>query len=321
MLDFLTETQASLQLPPCSSSAGEGEVAEISYSVRGHGPPLVLFPLSLASSQWEPLIPSLSEHFTTVTIGGRHVGLVRVLEDRARAPGYVRVVRTMLAEADLRPGESVLEVGCGSGALVRDLARRTGGANAITAIEISPYMLREAAALARAEGLEAAIDFRQGDAQALPIEDGVHGLTFSSTVMEEVDDADRMLAELVRVTRPAGRVAVAVRALDLPHVLNLDLPDDIRRKLEAPRVGAGVAEGGCADSSLYERFARSGLTDIRMLPSWTLNAPPGPLWVTGSKLLLTPAEGETFQAALRRGSEGGTAFAGQPMHVAVGTKP
>lgn len=311
-----THSATRLVLP-----SDEGEVAGISYSVLGEGPVLVLFPLILAPSQWAPLVPKLSEHFTTVVVGGPHLGAVALLEGRAQAEGgYQRVVRTMLAEADIRPGARVLEVGCGTGVLVRDLARRTGGANPITALDHSPYLLREAEALARAEGFEATIEFREGDAEALPIEDEAFDVTFSSTVMEEVD-ADRMLAELLRVTRRGGRVAVAVRSMDLPFLFNVSVPEDMRRKLQVPQVGGGAAATGCADASLYERFAQSGLTDVRMLPMWATASPPPDLMVAMGMLLLTPEEGETFQAALREGIEAGTAFTGFPLHVAVGTKP
>ena len=64
------------------------------------------------------------------------------------------MVRTLLKEVQPRPGEAVLEVGCGSGVLDRWLARRTGGAHRITGVDINPYLLREAKALARqSEGL------------------------------------------------------------------------------------------------------------------------------------------------------------------------
>src|ERR1700731_1144541 len=46
-------------LPPASLPASEGEVGGIPYRIRGSGPPLVLMPLDLALSQWEPLIPEL----------------------------------------------------------------------------------------------------------------------------------------------------------------------------------------------------------------------------------------------------------------------
>ena len=49
---------------------GEGEIAGISYRIRGVGPPLVLLPMFLAPSQWEPLVPRLSERYCTITLGG-----------------------------------------------------------------------------------------------------------------------------------------------------------------------------------------------------------------------------------------------------------
>ncbi|MDA1009963.1 MAG: methyltransferase domain-containing protein [Chloroflexi bacterium] len=320
MREFILRAEQSHPATRLAFPATEGEVDEISYSIVGEGPALLLFPLSLARSQWAPLLPQLSEQFTTVVVGGRHLGLAAFLEVRAQLQGYQRVVRTMLAEVDLQPGERVLEVGCGTGALVRDLARRTGGANHITALDHNVYLLREAVALARAEGLDGAIDFREGDAEALSIEDQVYDVAFSSTVIRE-GYADRMMAEHVRVTRSGGRVAIAARALDLPHVLNLDVPDAVRRKVAAPRVGGGVAAAGCADASLYDRFARSGLTDIRMMPMWGPTSPPPDHWVDSCMHLLTPEEGEAFQAALRTGIEAGTAFGGPVYHVAVGTKP
>jgi hypothetical protein len=69
--------------------------------------------------------------------------------------------------------------------------------------------------------------------------------------MEE-GDADRMLAELVRVTKPGGRVAVIVRAVDMPSWVNLPLSAAVRGKADQPgMVSGGVAAAGCADASLY----------------------------------------------------------------------
>ena len=55
----------------------------------------------------------------------------------------------------------------------------------------------------------------------------------SVTVVEEVD-ANQMLAEMARVTKPGGRVAVIARALDRPFLMNLSLPPDLKSKVEAP---------------------------------------------------------------------------------------
>jgi len=81
------------------------------------------------------------------------------------------MVSTLLEEAELRSGETVLEVGCGSGVLDRWLARRASGAHRITAVDINPYLLQEAGALARQEGLGDAIEFRDGNAESLPFAD------------------------------------------------------------------------------------------------------------------------------------------------------
>ena len=126
-----------------------------------------------------------------------------ILEARGHAIGYLQMVRTLIEEAELRPGEAVLEVGCGSGVLARWLARRTAGRNRITGVDISPYLLREAKALAQQEGLEGAIEFRDGNAGALPFSDNSFEVAMSVTVIEETD-ADRMLAEMVRVTNQAA---------------------------------------------------------------------------------------------------------------------
>ena len=68
--------------PPSTSGTHSG----LDYRVVGQGPALVLLPFLLAPSQWEPALAELGQHFTVIQVGGRHIGGVAVLEDRARAP-------------------------------------------------------------------------------------------------------------------------------------------------------------------------------------------------------------------------------------------
>ena len=77
--------------------------------------------------------------------------------------------------------------------------------------------------------------------------------------MEEVD-AERMLAELVRMTRPGGRIGVVVRASTCA-VDESRSPDEVRRAAERVS-GAGADADGCADASLYRRFVAVGLHDL-----------------------------------------------------------
>jgi SAM-dependent methyltransferase len=318
MVDFLDRHP----IPPAAFSETEGEVAGISYSIRGAGPPLVLMPLSLAPSQWQPLMASLTARYCTISLGGPLLGVVGVLEERGRS-NYLTLVRNVLDAVAIRPGELVLEIGGGSGVVLREIARRTAGANRIIDIDISPYLLREAASLARQAGFADCISFQEGHAEAIPLNANGVDVALSFTVMEE-GDADRMLAELVRVTRPGGRVAAIVRSLDLPSWANAALSPAVRTRVDMPGMG-GVAPAGCADASLYQRFRKAGLTGLTCFPQLdSLD----PLQISRMAFLkqrilanLSEAEGVEWESAVAQAEADGTFFIATPYHCAVGTKP
>ena len=247
--------------PPLRES--DGEFAGLSYRISGHGPPIVLLPLGLAPSQWDPIVAELGEHYCTVTLGGAALGFVAVLEARGWSEGYLRIVRSLIDEVGLQPGDSVLEVGCGTGVISRWLARQTGGKNKIVGVDINPFLLGEAIALTKSEGLGGLIDFREGNAESLPIADGTFDVTVSCTLLEE-GDADKMMKEMIRVTKPGGRLAVTVRSKDMPFLVNVPIEAGIKSKIE--KAGGDVVEKGCADVGLYRRLRRAGLNNIKMFP-------------------------------------------------------
>jgi precorrin-6B methylase 2 len=255
---------------PPAALPKEGTHAGISYRVEGTGPALILLPFFLAPSQWDPAIPRLAEYFTVVTTGGPYLGGVASLEDRARMPSYQAMFRTLIDVIAPRPGETILEIGCGAGSLVRLLARRLGSANPITAADVNPFLLREAVQLANADGLAGAIQFRHGNAEALPFADDTFDCVYSVTVFEECD-AGRAIAEAIRVVRPGGRVGLVVRALDMQQWWNLTLPQALLRKVETPP--QSVAPAGVADKSLYRRMREAGLAGLVCFPTMvTLDA-------------------------------------------------
>ncbi|HJM42494.1 MAG: methyltransferase domain-containing protein [Nitrospinota bacterium] len=305
---------------PTLSGDDEGEVAGISYRVRGAGPPLVLLPLMLAPSQWEPVISRLNERFCTITLGGAALGFTALLEARGRSAGYLGIVRNLLEEVRLREGETVLDVGCGTGVIDRWLARRTGGANRIVGVDLNRHLLREAVDLAGKEELGEVIEFREGSAEDLEFPDGRFDVTLSLTVMEELD-ADRMLGELVRVTKPGGRIGVIVRAVDMPWWANVPLDGDLKAKVQAPR--GPVEERGCADASLYRRFREAGLREVKSLPQSASFG--GSYWARVLDGRILPAldreEAAAWRAALDRAEANGTFLYAAPHHCAVGTKP
>lgn len=322
ILRFLARMNSAAPLPPAALPEGEGEAAGITYRIRGAGPPLVLLPAFLTPSQWEPVLPLLAERFCTITLGGPALEAVAVLEARGQAIGYLQMVRMLVEEARLQAGEAVLEVGCGTGVLCRWLASRTAGKNRVTGADINPYLLREAAALARRDGLDSAIAFREGNAESLPFADNSLDVAMSVTVIEEAD-ADRMIGEMVRVAKPGGRVAIIARAVDMPFLINLPLSVGLRAKVEAPGAVGQVAAQGCADASLYRRMHKAGLAHVKMLPQLAaLTAMDAvTLQFIGGQLLpkMSREEAAEWEAARAQAETDGTFFIAWPHHCAVGT--
>jgi SAM-dependent methyltransferase len=300
----------------------QGTVAGITYHSQGEGPPFVLLPLNLASSQWDPLLSRLSTRCRTVTLGGSELGFLAMLESRGHAAGYRSVIQRIVEAVHPRPGEEILEVGCGSGVLDRWLARYTSQANRIIGVDVNRYLLREGTTLAMQEGLADIITFQEGDAEALPFPDNHVGVALSFTVLEE-GNADRMLAELVRVAKPGGRVAVMVRALDIPWVVNVPLRPEVKTKAQTPRGFVGAH--GCADASLYRHFHQAGLTDVHMIPQLAVfeqpQTPQAQFSLAAILGALTAEETHEWHAGMARAVADGTYFIAQPFHCAVGTKP
>jgi SAM-dependent methyltransferase len=317
MTGFLSRFAANVPRP----SATVGNHAGISYRVEGSGPTLLLLPFFHAPSQWTPAIPFLARNFTVVTLGGRHLGSIASLENRASVPTYQAMFRTLIDIIAPASGEEILDVGCGAGSLDRLLAQRLGDTNRITAVDMNPFYLKEAEALAAEEGLAGKIHFLPGSAEALPFSDGKFGVVFSVTVLEECD-ADLAIAEMVRVAAPGGRIGIIVRSLDLPQWWNLDLPEPIRQKVAQPP--RSVAAKGVADGSLYRRMRRAGLGHLFCFPSLlTLDRPEGPLWRQREDYtlsLLAAEELPLWYAARDKAQQDGVLMTAWHFHCAVGTK-
>lgn len=320
-LPFLTG-QTNTAVDATKLNAGDrGEVAGITYMVYGSGAPLILFPLILAPSGWQPLLDTLQAHFCVIVLGGTELGALPVLEHRGHSAGYRRLLRNLFEEINLQTGETVLEIGCGSGVVSRWLVDHSAGNNPITALDINNYLLSEALALAEKAGMAAQLSFQNGNAEALPFPDSHFDITFATTVMEEVN-ADRMLAEMIRVTKPGGRVGIIIRAHDLPETINIPARPELRAKYEQR---SHHDEGdACVSASLYRRFHQSALTNVVGWPQLAeFTQPNGPVErflmspVLGQ---LTPAERQEWQSAVAQAVADGTFFITWPHHCAVGTK-
>ncbi len=116
------------------------------------------------------------------------------------------VSTVLLRAADLKPGERVLDVACGTGVVTRLAAERVGPEGAVTGVDIAPDMIEVARSVPAAGA--PAIDWRIADAAALPLADGAFDVVLCQMGLMFMEDRATALAEMRRVLAPGGRVVV-----------------------------------------------------------------------------------------------------------------
>lgn len=124
--------------------------------------------------------------------------------------GHVGMLRAMTIEqAQLKPGESVLDVGCGTGGVTIPAKRRVGESGVAAGIDPAPEMIAVARKKAARDGLE--IDFRVGVIESLPYADASFDVVTSSLMMHHLPHELQVqgLAEIQRVLKPGGRLLIA----------------------------------------------------------------------------------------------------------------
>ena len=130
-----------------------------------------------------------------------------------------------LAIAALSQGETVMDIGCGTGMDLLLAARRTGSQGKAIGVDMTDAMLEHSSHAAHVAGFKN-VEFRKGDATDLPLPDGGVDVVISNGVLNLVPEKDKAFREIVRVLRPGGRLQIA----DI--VVEEELSEDIRRNIE-----------------------------------------------------------------------------------------
>jgi arsenite methyltransferase len=162
-----------------------------------------------------------------------------------------------VAVADLRPGETVLDLGSGGGIDVLLSARRVGTAGKAYGLDMTSEMLDLARANARAAGAEN-VEFLRGQIEAIPLPDSSVDVIISNCVINLSTDRPAVFAESFRVLRPGGRLGIS-------DILAEDCLTAAERLVRGARVGC--IAGAPSFAEYRGGLARAGFTDITITPA------------------------------------------------------
>jgi ubiquinone/menaquinone biosynthesis C-methylase UbiE len=144
--------------------------------------------------------------FTEVDRTGDPGFFIRFLDQGNANPDIRKSKPIILDGLHLREGLSVLDVGCGTGADVIDIARRVGSSGSVIGVDISEAMIAEAQR--RSAGLGLPVTFEVGNAIELRFNSGTFDGCRTERMLMHVLDASRAFSEMVRVTKRSGRISV-----------------------------------------------------------------------------------------------------------------
>jgi ubiquinone/menaquinone biosynthesis C-methylase UbiE len=185
-----------------------------------------------------------SEQHQHPTTEGRTIGWWAPVYDAAAwlaTFGRINAVREQtLRVAALQRGQSVLDVGCGTGVLTRLAAQAVGAVGRAVGTDASPQMV--AVAKKSSARMATPIEFRVAPIEHLPFDDGEFDAALSSLMLHHLPDdlKDRGLAEVRRVLKPGGRLVVVdlsgahgILGYFAGHRLPHDYPEQLRARMAA----------------------------------------------------------------------------------------
>ncbi len=197
------------------------------------------------------------------------------------------------ALANLKEGETVLDLGSGGGIDCFLASKQVGPSGRVIGVDMTPDMLERARKAAKAGGFEN-VEFRLGEIEALPVPDNTVDAVISNCVLNLSPARDRVFAEVMRVLKPGGRVMIS----DL--ISHLPTPTFLVESTEALVGCLPVQEDGYLAELRAAGLTEVAITEEKAYPNDLLTADPA----VQAYLDEHPAEKEevlTFIASIRGG--------------------
>ncbi len=160
-----------------------------------------------------------------------------------------------VAMASLQPGETVLDLGSGGGIDCFLAARRVGSAGRVIGVDMTPEMIHLARENGSKSGLQN-VEFRLGEIENLPVQDGTVDAVISNCVINLSTDKERVFREIFRVLKAGGRMMVS----DI--VLDGELPAKVKDSVAAY---TGCIGGALKRDDYLAAIAKAGFTQVEIV--------------------------------------------------------
>ena len=164
-----------------------------------------------------------------------------------------------VAIADLKDGETVLDLGSGAGLDVFMAAKKVGETGRVIGVDMTPEMLEKARANAKKMGASN-VEFRQGDIERLPIQDDSVDAIISNCVINLAPDKSKVFRESYRVLRPGGRMMISDIVLEKP------LTEEAREEVANY---TGCLGGAILEADYLALMREVGFEDVKVVSKWS----------------------------------------------------